>query len=108
MDFNFEDFFKDIKTQVISLAQQSLKDSFQEAKTDGVAALKMMKEHVKKWSLQVVNKEISVEDFNFQMGTLKETMEMVALKEAGLKQIELDKFKNGILGIVVNRVSALV
>jgi hypothetical protein len=108
MDFNFEDFFKDIKTQVINLAQQSLKDSFQDAKTDGVAALKMMKEHVKKWSLQVVNKEISVEDFNFQMGTLKETMEMVALKEAGLKQIELDKFKNGILGIVVNRVSALV
>lgn len=108
MDFNFEDFFKDIKTQVISLAQRSLKDSFQEAKTDGVAALNMMKEDVKKWSLQVVNKEISVEDFNFQMGTLKETMEMVALKEAGLKQIELDKFKNGILGIVVNRVSALV
>jgi hypothetical protein len=108
MDFNFEDFFKDIKSQVISLAQRSLNDSFQEAKTDGVAALNMMKEDLKKWSLQVVNKEISVEDFNFQMGTLKETMEMVALKEAGLKQIELDKFKNGILGIVVKRVSALV
>jgi hypothetical protein len=108
MDFNFEDFFKDIKAQVISLAQRSLKESFKEAKADGVAAINSMKEDVKKWSLQVVNNEISVEDFNFQMGTLKEEMEMVALKEAGLKEIELDKFKNGIVGIIVNRVSALV
>jgi hypothetical protein len=43
MDFNFEDFFKDIKSQVISLPQRSLKDSFQEAKTDGVAALNRIK-----------------------------------------------------------------
>jgi len=108
MDLNFDAFFKNIKTEVISLAQESLKDSITEAKTDGVAALNTMKENIKKWSLQVVNKEISIEDFDFQIQTQKEEMEMVALKEAGLKEIELDKFKNGIVSIIVNKVSGLV
>ncbi|HUZ58272.1 MAG TPA: hypothetical protein VMU83_05775 [Hanamia sp.] len=108
MDFNFEAFFKSIKTDVVSLAQESLKDSFKEAKADGMAALNSMKENIKKWSLQVVDKEITIEDFEFQIQTQKEEMEMEALKEAGLKAIELDKFKNGIVGIVVNKISGLV
>ena len=108
MDLNFDAFFKSIKTEVVSLAQESLKDSITEAKADGLAALNSMKENIKKWSLQVVNKEISIEDFDFQIQTQKEEMEMVALKEAGLKEIELDKFKKGIVSIIVNKVSGLV
>lgn len=106
MDFN--DFFKSIKTEIRNLAQQRLKESFAEAQTDGETALDSMKQNIHKWSLQLINKEISLDDFNFQMLTMKDSMEMLALKEAGLKEIELDKFKNDIIGIVVDKAGALV
>lgn len=108
MDFDFETFFKGIETEVISLAKNTLNDSFKEAKTDGLAALNSVKANVKKWSVQVANKEMTLDEFKFVMQTQKEEMEMAALKEAGLKEIELDKFKNGIVGIVVNKISGLV
>lgn len=108
MDLDFETLFKSLKTEVVSFAKNTLEESFKEAKADGIDALNGMKTNVKKWSLQVTNKEMSIDDFKFLMETQKEEMEMVALKEAGLKEIELDKFKNGIVGIVVNKISGLV
>ncbi|MGN6265953.1 MAG: hypothetical protein ACTHM5_09780 [Ginsengibacter sp.] len=108
MDFDFETLFKSIQTEVISLAKKSLEDSLKEAKADGMDVLDGLKANIKKWSLQVVNKEMTIDDLKFLMETQKEEMEMAALKEAGLKEIELDKFKNGIVGIVINKISGLV
>jgi hypothetical protein len=108
MNFDFETFFKSIKNEVVSLARKSLEDSLKEAKADGMDVLNSMKANIKKWSLQVVNKEMTIDDLKFLMETQKEEMEMAALKEAGLKEIELDKFKNGIVGIVINKISGLV
>jgi hypothetical protein len=47
-----------------------------------------MKQNIHKWSLQLIHREISLIDFNFQMLTMKDSMEMLALKEASLKEIE--------------------
>jgi len=108
MNFDFETLFKSIKTEVVTFAKKSLEDSLKEAKADGTDVLNSMKANIKKWSLQVVNKEMTIDDLKFLMETQKEEMEMAALKEAGLKEIELDKFKNGIVGIVINKISGLV
>ncbi len=108
MDFDFETLFKSIQTEVISLAKKSLEDSLKEAKADGMDVLDGLKVNIRKWSLQVANKDMTIDDLKFLMETQKEEMEMVALKEAGLKEIELDRFKNGIVGIVVNKISGLV
>jgi hypothetical protein len=108
MDFDFEDIFKSIETEVINLAKNTLDDSFKEAKADGLQALNSVKANLNKWSLEVANKQITLDEFKFLLQGQKEEMEMEALKEAGLKEIELDKFKNGIVGIVINKISGLV
>jgi hypothetical protein len=108
MDFDFEDVFNIIKTEVVNLAKNTLDDSFKEAKADGLDALNSLKANIKQWSIQLANKTITLDELKFLVQGQKEEMEMVALKEAGLKEIELDKFKNGIVGIVVNKISSLV
>src|SRR4051794_18876368 len=98
---NFDQFFQDLKTGVVTLAKASLDNYVEAAKTDGQAALDNMKTNLSHWTQEVENGALTVDDLEFLLQENAALDEMTALKEAGLAEVRIDAFKNDVINLVL-------
>lgn len=105
---NFEQYFKDLESGITGVAKETVSDFVDQGKQDGQNVLNLMKSDLERWTIEVTNGEMSVADFSFLMKAQKDLDQMDALKEAGIAAIDLDRFKNGLISLVVNTLAKLV
>ena len=99
--------FNALLAGVTSLASSNLKDYLNEATADGQKLLESLKVDIQTWNNELVEGKISTTDLEFLIMAKKEEMEMEGLKQAGVAEIRIDQFKNGILKLIVKTLEGL-
>lgn len=102
--FNFSALFDTLKTGVIALVKKTLKNCIEAGKADGQKMLDELKEKLDRWTTQLLQGNITKEDFEWLLYSQKQLVVMTALKEAGLGQIEADLFKANVLNLIKDTV----
>ncbi len=108
MAIDFANVFNTLKNGVINIAETDLKDFVASAKSDGQAILDDLKADLQNWTLQLTSGQLSKSDFEDLVLGQKEELEMVALKEAGIAEIEADKFKNDVINLIITTITSLI
>src|ERR1700754_2614868 len=105
---NFDQLFQDLKTGAITLAKTSLDNYVEQAKSDGQAALDAMKTNLTHWTQEVENGALTMDDLKFLLQEDAALTEMTALKQAGLAEVRIDKFKDDVINLVLGAVIDLI
>ena len=105
---NFEELFQNLEKGVDSIAQSSLKDYLNQAKTDGQNVLTSLKENLQRWTEEVENGSLNKEDLEFLLQEEEALDELTTLKQAGLAEIRLDTFKNSLVNLITDTVFGAV
>lgn len=99
---NFDDFIDQLKNDLVNHAKQfgdDVKDEFVE---DGKAFAEEAKEDLIRWTQLMAEGKLTKEDLEFLVKGKKDLAKMEALKQKGLAKVRLDKFKDALVGTVVN------
>ena len=105
---NYDAFLASIKSGVMELAKTEAGGFIEEAKTDANAYLDKMKVDLEKWTKQLVDGDLSREEFEFLLGSKKDLLEMKALADVGLAKQRVENIVNGTLDIIVKAASSLM
>ena len=105
---NFNTVYAELKTGVETVAKSSVQEYLQEAKSDGEKALNSMKANLQHWTQEVENGALTKEDLAFLLQGEEGLSEMVSLKEAGLSEVRIDQFRNGLINMVVGTMTGLI
>ena len=105
---NFDALYHELKSGMETVAKDSLHDYEDEAKTDGQHALADMKTNLQHWTQEVENGAMTTDDFAFLLKGEEALSKMVALKEAGLAEVHIDQFRNGVVNMIVNTLTGFV
>ena len=97
-----------LKNNLASVAKDTVHDYVTAAKKDGQQALENMKENLQHWTQEVENGAMTTEDLRFLLNSEAGLDEMIALKEAGLAAIQVDKFKDGLINMIIGIVTSAV
>jgi len=105
---DFEEIFKSLKSQVEELARMFLQQYSKQAVKDGRKFLEETRENLKRWTVLLVEKRITTEDFEWLVLSQKDLAKMLALKQAGLSVIRIEQFRNSLLNLVVDTIFGIV
>jgi hypothetical protein len=97
-----------IEDGVSSLAADELPGYVSGAEKDAGDFLVQIKTDLARWSTELVNGQISRNEFSNLVRGDDNLLEMAALTKAGVKQAKMDAFKAGVVTIVIKVVSALI
>ena len=98
---NFNKVFDDIKDQVGGLAEKDLKDFSSQGKQDGEAFLTQSRDKLEKWMQLLANKKIDEDEFRWLVESQKAAAQMEALRNANAGTMQIEKFRDSLLQIVV-------
>lgn len=105
---NFDQLYQQLQTNVITIAKASFQAYFDQAKADGQLALENMKENLQTWTAEVLSGALTTDDLVFLLKSEESLNEMTALKQAGLAEVQIDKFKGAIINLVVGMITSLI
>lgn len=105
---DFNQMLETLKEGVAFIAKDTVKEYANQATREGQKALTTLKADLKKWTEQVERGELSKEDLEFLIMGRKELTEMRGLQQLGIAKIQLDKFKNGITGLIVSTIGKMI
>ncbi|MBE9586597.1 hypothetical protein IM792_19265 [Mucilaginibacter sp. JRF] len=108
MPFDFDNLLKTLESGVLDLAKKNLNGVVDDATKDGLAIINELKADLKTWTLQLQQGTLSKEDFEYNLLSQKDLIQMIALKNAGLAKIKSDEFKNDVFNLVTNSVLKLI
>jgi DNA topoisomerase VI subunit B len=98
---DWNNLLKDIITQSETLAQQLISDFTKQGMQDVKDFLTNSKDDLQRWTVELAEQQITKAEFEDLVQGQIDVALLHALKETGLAQIELDKFKNGVVEIIV-------
>jgi hypothetical protein len=99
---NFDTFWQDLKVGVIALAGQLGQQYLQAALQDGNSFLSAQRSELQRWTAELATGKLSKEEFEDLVLGQKDLMKMEGLKQAGLGQVQFDRFVSGVLNLVIN------
>ncbi|HXB41903.1 MAG TPA: hypothetical protein VNZ49_15280 [Bacteroidia bacterium] len=108
MPIDFQNIFNVLVGEVEKLAQDTLKNYVNDAKSDGVAFLNSTKADLQKWVNELAAGDMTAEEFKSLVNGQKDLLEMVALRKAGETAITIDKFENSLLNLVTTTIFSLL
>jgi hypothetical protein len=97
-----------LKIGVTNIAETDLKDYLSQATRDGQSIIDSLNSDLQTWTLQLENGEITKSDFAFNVKGKKDSLEMAALEQAGLAEIQVDQFKADVCNLIITTISALI
>ena len=100
--------FNTIKSGITSLAETSLKNYASQAESAVQALLGSLESNIEKWTTDVVSGDMSTAELADLVGGQSALVEITALTQAGLAQIQADEFRQGVIDIVVKAVSTAI
>ena len=99
---SYQDFLDAFKPALQDLAQKTLDSYTKQATTDGQAFLDAQKANLDKWTKELVDAELSKDDFADLVKGIQDLAELVALKQAGLAAARLDGFRTSLMNLVID------
>lgn len=105
---NFEEIFATLKDGVVALAKETVTEYAKHVTDEGQKALTSMKNDLQRWYAQVASGELEKEDLEFLIAGRKELTEMKTLLQIGIAQIQLDKFRTGLMHLVIASFSRVI
>lgn len=105
---HFDQIYRLLKKNVALVAENTVHDYVSEAKKDGQQVLENMKDNLQHWTQEVENGAMTAEDLRFLLNSEAGLDEMIALKEAGLAAVHADKFKDGLINMIIGTVTSAV
>lgn len=105
---DFNEIFEEIKKSIALLISNTLQDFKKNAEKDVNDFYEKSKEKLQRWTKSLTDGGLTKEDFEFLVKSQKDLLELSALKQAGLAEIRLDKFKNDVLNVVINTIFKLI
>ena len=98
---DFNKIFDDIKDQVGGLAVKDLKDFSNQGKEDAEAFLAQSRGKLEKWMQLLADKKIDEDEFRWLVESQKAAAQMEALRKANAGTMQIEKFRDSVLQIVV-------
>ena len=108
MPVDFNAIFQQLINGAIGLAKTTVSNYINDAKTDAQKMLMAMKEKLERWTLLLMDKQLTTEDFEWLVNSQKDLVAMDCLKEAGLAAIRIDQFKASLMNLIVDTVFSMV
>jgi hypothetical protein len=105
---NFDQLFSDLKSGVETLATSSFTEYKRQAKSDGQQAITDLKTNLIQWTKELETGSLTKEDLEDLLQEEKALDKMVALKQAGLAEVHVDKFRNDIITMIVTTVTKMI
>jgi hypothetical protein len=99
---DFNDFWKELQTEIVEFADYSWKAYKAAAIKDGKAFLAKSKDDLKRWTDMLAQGNLTKDDFEWLVAGKKDLAQLVALKQKGLAQVALDRFTNGVIDTIVS------
>ncbi|HYR21557.1 MAG TPA: hypothetical protein VEP30_01355 [Chthoniobacterales bacterium] len=93
---------KNVEDQTKALAQKQFKQYTQQAVGDVKDLLEKSKADLKRWVEELARGEMDKDEFESLVKGQLDVAEMRALKQAGLAEVQIESFVNGVVDIVVN------
>lgn len=108
VQINFGDILNQLKTGLLNLAETTVKNFVDQAKTDGQNLLTSIEAKLEGWTTQLASGDISASDFEWLVNSQKDLVVMNALEQAGLAEINVDQFKTSAFNLIINTVLSIV
>ena len=93
---------RNVEDQTKALAQTQIKDYTQQAVGDVKDLLEKSKADLQRWVEEFARGDIDKDEFESLVQGQLDVAEMRALKQAGLAEVQIESFVNGVIDIVVN------
>lgn len=104
----FDKFLDTLKTELGDLAHQFGDDVKKELINDGRSFAVKSKNDLERWIKQLIDGSLTQDDFEWLVKGKKDLAEMVALKQKGLAQAKIDKYRIALLDTVVSSAFKLI
>jgi hypothetical protein len=98
----FNDFWKELTSQLGTFASKNWQSYKKDAESDATAFATSMKDDLQTWTSELAQGTLTSDDFKFLVQGKKDLAALVALKQAGLAEAALDQFVNGVLNVIVS------
>lgn len=98
-DFNV--FLNALKDAVLDFASKNWKEQLEAVTADGNVFIDKAKEDLQRWTQLLAEKKISANDLEWLVKGKKDLAEMLALKQAGLTVVMIDRCKSGLVDLVI-------
>ncbi len=99
---DFDKFLILLKDATKELAKTMLKDYEKEALSDTKVFLKTSKDDIERWSKLLSEGKLTKEDYEWLISSKKDVLELELLKNTGLGAVQIDKFKNAFIHLLIN------
>ncbi|WP_395053205.1 hypothetical protein [Flavobacterium sp.] len=105
---NIEKLLAEIKAQLLELLKENYKDFVPQLENDITNFLKQSKVKLERWTLLLVDKSLTQDDFEWLVKSQKNLLVLEALQTAGLSKIKLNNLKNSIIKVIINTTAKAV
>ena len=85
-----------------ALAKNTVKDAIDQAEADAKAFLNDSKESLLRWTESLAQGNITREEFEYLVEGQQDLAKMHALKAVGLSHIGLERFRRGLISLIVS------
>ncbi len=103
-----EDVLSNVRSDVAKLIQDSLADYKDAATTDWDGFYGSIKDDLARWSVLLAEKRLTKEDVESLVRGKKDLCELEALKQVGLGQVRMDKFRESLISILIKAAIGLI
>lgn len=108
MAVDFLSLFQQLKAGVTELAKNTAKDCVVAATSDGIGIINELKEQLQVWTHQMEKGKLTADDFQHNLQTSADLLEMVALKDEGLTMVKIDRFKGEVIDLISTTVKSII
>ena len=99
---------KTIQDGITELATQSFKEYVKDIGNDSEIIYQAFKGDIERWSIEVENGDLSLEDLEFLIKGKKDLIKITVLTQKGAAKIQLDKFKQGVIDLIFSSIKSVI
>ncbi len=108
MAIDITSILSELETQVVSLAKTTVTNYENQAIVDGKQLLALMKDDLARWTQELIDGQISKDEFADLVIGDKDLATMTALTQAGLALVAVDQFRTSLFSLITDTVFNLV
>ena len=94
--------FSEIEQQIVTLAETTVSNFKNQAISDAKKLVSTIKADISRWTNLLSTGQIKISEFEFLVGTEKSFITMISLEHAGLAQLRIQNYLNGVLNIIID------
>ena len=106
--FDFNTFINSVQSELETLVKENYKMFKNEAIIDAEKFLQKTKSDLQDWTSMLIEGKLSKKDYEWLVKGKKDLAEMHTLKQKGMAHIQIQKFRDDVINIVVNNALKLI